>query len=196
VNTVRFPLFALLCIGALFSCSFDYGDQGVEESTIPDITMRDLEYARVKNGQLQVRLAAGEGDRYDKRQVMELRDYRFRQYDTAKGSVDAEGRGGFVQIELDNLALRMEQGVVISVESEDLVIETDTLTYNDKDKKMAGPEDAPVTIERSEGTEFRGRGFSADIRSRVFSFSGGASGIWVQEEDEADEEEGGADAKK
>jgi LPS export ABC transporter protein LptC len=167
-------------------CSFDYGAGANGESALPDISMNTLEYARVKRGELQVRLKAEEADRYENRNLMELRGYSFQQYDTA-GVVDAEGHGGLVRVELDQLNVYMREGITISVETEDMVLETDSLDYSDREKTLKAAEDKNVTIEQSDGTSFKGAAFSANVRKRDFVFESGASGVYVHEDDEEEE---------
>jgi LPS export ABC transporter protein LptC len=174
---------AVLCA----SCTFNYEDVAVGDSNLPDISMSELKYTRMKNGELFVDLQAAESDSYDSRHLMVLRDYSFQQYDSAKGEVDAEGNGGVAEIELDTLNVHMNKGIVISVRTEDIVLQTESLDYNDTEKFLQSGEDDIVMIERTSGTEIKGKGFLADVRKHSFGFEKGSSGVWVEEE-ETDED--------
>ena len=61
---------------------------------------------------------------------------------------------------------------------------TEILEWKDKEKTLTGGENAEVEVERSDGTNFTGIGFSADIRSRTWSFTGEVKGTYVEEDEE------------
>jgi hypothetical protein len=85
----------------------------------------------------------------------------------------------------------MDRGISISVESEDITIETASLAWQDKERTLSGGESGLVTIQRSDGTNFSGRGFFAEARERRWSFSGGVEGSYVHEDEDEEEEEAG-----
>ncbi|GMO39530.1 MAG: hypothetical protein Ta2B_19270 [Termitinemataceae bacterium] len=176
----------IVCV-LLSSCHFDYGEDDEYKSTLPDITMEQLEYVRVKNGNLVARMEAEIGDRYEERHVMELKNFNFEQYDVSSGDVDALGTGGKAVVELDTGNVQMSEDININVESEDFDITTEKFDWKDKSKTLTGPTNSPVNIERSDGTTMRGNGFSADLRTKTWIFSSQVDGVYVfeDEEDEA-----------
>jgi hypothetical protein len=87
-----------------------------------------------------------------------------------------------VQLGSGNVSLK--DGVRINVESEDVVIRTAGLEWKDKEKTLSGGAEDEVEIERSDGTSFLGRGFSADARNRTWAFSGEVKGTYVEEEED------------
>jgi LPS export ABC transporter protein LptC len=179
----------ILALLLLASCSFDYGDMGENREEQPDIVMKDVEYVRVRGGDLQVRFRAEGAERYENQQTMELRNFSFEQFNPGGTDVSAIGRAGSAHVELDSGNIHMDQGVRIDVESEDITIETRELRWRDKERTLAAGEGEPVEILRSDGTNFLGRGFSADVRNRTWIFSGGIEGTFVHEDEEAGEEE-------
>jgi LPS export ABC transporter protein LptC len=182
---------AFLVIVTVFcaACSFDYGETAAGESPYPDITMEDLEYVRVRNGNPIARLQAEAAERYEKRRRMELKNYSFEQYNIVKDEADAIGSGGFASIELDTSNIHMSSGVEIIVDSEDLILITERLDWDDGKKSMTGGDNDSVSIEQSNGTEFAGTGFSADVRSRSWFFSSEVGGKYVHEDVELDKED-------
>jgi LPS export ABC transporter protein LptC len=174
----------MLMLLLLTSCSFDYGDTGEKTPEQPDILMRDLEYVRVRGGDPQVRFRAEGAERYENQQTMELRNFSFEQFNPKGTDVSAVGRAGSAHVELDSGNIHMDQGVRIDVESEDITIETRELRWRDKERVLAAGEGDPVEILRSDGTNFSGRGFSADVRNRTWTFSDGIEGIYVHEDEE------------
>jgi LPS export ABC transporter protein LptC len=184
---------AVLCLFVLSgaACSFDYGTSETVESDFPDMTMEDLDYARVRGGRIIARLRAETAERYEKRRRMELKNYRFEQYNTTNDEIDALGSGGFASVELDTTNVHMSDGVEIIVDTEDMIIETERLDWDDGKKTLKGGENLPVRVEQSDGTKFTGTGFSADVRSRNWLVASDASGVYVHEDDEDEEDNGG-----
>jgi LPS export ABC transporter protein LptC len=177
-----FFVFAVLGAG----CSFDYGNQETEESTLPDIIMEHLDYVRVRAGSPQARFIAERAERYDKRRTMEMSGIQFEQYNLATGELDAKGIAGGAEVELANGNVTLKDGIDLSVESEELTLETDWLAWDDGERTLKGREDAAVVIKQTGGTDFRGTGLSADVRSRQWEFSGGAEGYFEQDNEEDD----------
>jgi LPS export ABC transporter protein LptC len=170
------------------SCSFDYGTEPPDNSMLPDIVMEDVDYVRVRAGSPQARFMAERAERYDKRRMMELSTIHFEQFNMATGELDAKGTAGGAEIELSNGNVTLRNGIDLSIESEDVMMETELLAWNDKERTLKGGENAAVVIKQSGGTDFSGMGLSADVRSRQWEFSGGAEGA-LEQDDEDDEED-------
>jgi LPS export ABC transporter protein LptC len=178
-----------LVLPALFvSCSFNYDTSPEEDTSQPDIIMRDVEYVRVRGGEPVVRFQAESAERYEDRQTMNLSNFLFDQFENHGDEVNASGSARDASVELDSGNIRMNGDVRIAVDSEDITIETAGLEWRDKERLLSANPEAPVEISRSDGTRFRGVGFSADTRSRTWEFSGGASGSYIDEEDEEGDE--------
>jgi LPS export ABC transporter protein LptC len=172
------------------SCSFDYETQEPEESILPDIVMENLDYVRVRGGSPQAHFIAERAERYDKLRTMELSVIQFEQYNLATGELDAKGTAGGAEIELSNGNVTLKDGIDLSVESEELTMETDWLAWNDGDRTLNSREDAAVVIKQTGGTDFSGTGLSANVRSRQWEFAGGAEGTFEQDDEEEEEEAG------
>ena len=178
------PLSIIVSLGlTILGCTFDYGS-GEEERDRPDIVMENIEYVRVRGGDPIVRFRAEHAERWEDQQIMDIMNFSFEQFDNEWENSNAEGEAGSARIELNSGDVSMRGGVRISIESEDLIIQTENLGWNDNDRILSGgPEDA-VEIERSDGTTFRGLGFSANARSRTWEFTGEVRGTFVETEDE------------
>jgi LPS export ABC transporter protein LptC len=172
------------------SCSFDYETQEPDESTLPDIVMENLDYVRVRAGSLQAHFIAERAERYDKRRTMELSAIQFEQYNLATGELDAKGTAGGAEIELDNGNVTLKDGIDLSVETEELTLETDWLAWNDGERTLNGRDDAAVVIKQPGGTDFSGTGLNANVRSRQWEFAGGAEGAFEQDDEEEEDGEG------
>ncbi|MDR2184178.1 MAG: LPS export ABC transporter periplasmic protein LptC [Treponema sp.] len=183
-NTPKQRTFAGIFILSVFffasACSFDYGD--LPPGNIqPDITMRDVEYTRVREGNPQIHFKAELAERYEQRQTMKLSGFSFEQYNRG-GGINAAGSGGSASVDLNSGDIQLEGGISISIESEDITIETPSLSWRDKERILLGSEKNAVQVIRSDGTSFSGSGFSADARSRTWSFSLPVEGIYIHED--------------
>ena len=179
-----FPTPHSLLLLLLASCSFDYGNQGGGDKNTPDIVMENVEYVRVRSANPQARFQAERAERYEERRIMELRNFSFEQFGSHGEEVNAFGRAGSASVEIDSGDIRLDGGVRIEVESEDLAIETKRLEWKDKPRTLTGGTEDEVNVFQPDGTSFRGVGFSADARRRTWEFSGGVSGTYVHEDDE------------
>jgi LPS export ABC transporter protein LptC len=170
-------------------CSFDYSAMGSEDQGQPEVVMDDVEYVRVRKGDPLLRFRAEHAERYENKQTMELRNFSFEQFGSHGEEINAEGWAGAASVELESGNIRLGERVRISVDSEDVVIETDKLSWKDKEKVLSGDEADEVIIRRSDGTNFTGLGFKADARNRTWEFASGIGGTYVHEDEEEEEEE-------
>ena len=186
---VLYSFFILLF--TITACSFDYGTgQGLEDSR-PDIVMENVDYVRVRGGDVLARFHADHAERWENRQTMEITNFSFEQLEDQGQRVNVEGNGKRAMVQTDSGDIRLYDGVRISIESEDIIISTIGLEWKDNEKTIKGFDDEEVEIQRSDGTIFLGVGLSADIRSRIWSFSGEVKGTYVEEDAEEENNEEG-----
>ena len=188
-NTQKLCITTLFCLTVLvfWGCTFDYGDAASENDDQADIVMGNVEYVRMRDGDPVVRFRAQQAERYENRQTMELQNFSFEQFYGHGSEVNAMGSAGSGLVELDSGNIQLEQSIIIAVDSEDITIETDKLTWEDEKRILAGSDEHTVDIQRSDGTVFSGRGFSADSRRRTWTFTGGVEGSYIDTETEDEE---------
>ena len=179
--------FLLTIIFLLTACSFDYGDQGGADKNQPDLIMENVEYVRVRSADPQARFQAERLERYEERRIMELRNFSFEQFGNHGEDINASGRAGSASVEIDSGDIRMDKGVRIDVDSEDLAIETRWLEWKDKERLLTSGEEEEVSIYQENGTAFTGIGFHADARRRTWEFNGNVGGTYIQDDDEEEE---------
>jgi LPS export ABC transporter protein LptC len=175
---------SLLPLLLFASCSFDYGAATAETSDQPDIIMNEVEYVRVRNGDPIVRFRADTAERYEKKQVMSVQDFEFEQFQNHGEEVNVHGSVGAAQIEIDTGNVQMRDGIRIDIISDDISIRTDMLFWEDETRLISTEKENEVQIERSDGTSFSGKGFSANTREQVFTFDGGIQGVYFEEDEE------------
>jgi LPS export ABC transporter protein LptC len=173
----------LISMYLLIACSFDYGAGTGLENTRPDIVMENIEYVRVRGGDMLARFQAEHAERWEELQIMELRNFTFEQMEDHGETVNVEGAAKAATVQIDTGDISLSGGVQISIESEDIVINTAELEWKDKEKTIKGGVEEEVDVKRSDGTTFIGKGFSADIRSRTWSFSGEVKGRYVEKDE-------------
>ncbi|MDR1219159.1 MAG: LPS export ABC transporter periplasmic protein LptC [Treponema sp.] len=174
----------LLPLILLASCSFDYGATTAETSDQPDIIMNEVEYVRVRNGDPIVRFKADTAERYEKKQVMSVWEFEFEQFQNHGEEVNVQGSVGAAQIEIDTGNVQMQDGIRIDVISDDISIRTNMLFWEDKTRAISAGKEDEVRIERSDGTSFSGKGFSANAREQIFTFDDGIQGVYFEEDEE------------
>ncbi|MDR0375033.1 MAG: LPS export ABC transporter periplasmic protein LptC [Treponema sp.] len=168
----------------LFACSFDYGVAAIEESEQPDLIMNEVEYVRVRNGDPIVRFKADTAERYEKKQIMSVQEFEFEQFQNHGEEVNVQGNVGAAHIEIDTGNIQMRDGIRIDVISDDISITTNTLFWEDKSRAISAGKEDEVRIERSDGTSFSGKGFSANAREQIFTFDGGIQGVYFEEDEQ------------
>ncbi|MCL2320429.1 MAG: LPS export ABC transporter periplasmic protein LptC [Treponema sp.] len=178
----------------LAACSFDYGLAAGTDKNKPDIVMENLEYVRVRGGDPLVRFQAEHAERWEERQTMELKNFSFEQLQNHGEDINAQGKGGGASVQLDSGNISLKNGITIDVKSEDLKIRTSGLEWKDKEKTLSGGAEDEVDVERTDGTSFSGKGFSADVRNRTWAFSGEVRGSYVEKNDQAAGEQTGEPA--
>ena len=186
--SILIPIIVLL--GCTFiGCSFDYGGIN-EDDNRPDIIMEDIEYVRVRGGDPIVRFQAEYAERWEELQIMEINELSFEQFENRTEAylgmdlpTDAYGGAGRARIELVSGDVFLGSGVIINIESEDIIIRTEELEWLDRERLLRGNPEDMVEVERSDGTFFSGRGFSAEARSRRWEFTGEVAGSYVEEDD-------------
>jgi len=175
-------VFAILgCV----ACSFDYGSVETLDETRPDLIMTDVEYVRVRDGKPLVRLQAESAERFEKTRKMNVSSPRFEQF-RPDGTGGAKGVAASAEIDLATGDVFMSGGVSVSVPDEDVLIETEALSWRDEAKGLSGPENGAVLIKKGDGTYLSGIGFAADARSRSWDFTGTVNGTWVDSDEDAE----------
>jgi LPS export ABC transporter protein LptC len=185
---LHIALLLWLAVFVFGRCTFDYGDATSENDDRADIVMENVEYVRVRDGDPVVRFRAQQAERYENRQTMELQNFSFEQFYDHGNGVNATGSAGSALVELDSGNIQLGRSIIISVESEDVTIETNNLSWEDDKRILAGSGENTVDIQRSDGTVFSGRGFSADARNRTWTFDDTVEGLYVDTEDDEDGE--------
>nr|AGS52231.1 hypothetical protein [uncultured bacterium contig00056] len=171
------------------SCTFDYGEPDGTESDQPNLIMENVEYVRVRSADPIARFQAERAERYEKQRLMKLQNFMFEQYGNRGSNINAVGKAGNAEVNIDSGDILMDRGVRIEVESEDIILETYQIEWKDESRTIYTRENSIVTIFQENGTSFSGIGLHADARKRTWGFLGNVNGTFVIDDIEEEEEE-------
>jgi len=191
-NTVLIPVLCyLFSLFILFAgCTFDYGDDESSGDELPDLVMENVEYVRVRSSDPIARFSAERAERYENLNLMKLWNFTFEQYGDGGKEVNAFGSAGRASVDIETSNIFMDHGIMVEVESEDIIIVTEQLEWNDEERLLFTKEDDEVNILQNNGTNFIGIGLRADARKRTWEFFGEVSGTYIYDDDEEEETEG------
>ncbi|MCL2721114.1 MAG: LPS export ABC transporter periplasmic protein LptC [Treponema sp.] len=171
----------------LTSCTFNYGEMDPSEGIMPDLVMINVNYVRVRAADPIARFHADRAEQYERQNLMKLENLSFEQYGEHTDDVNVFGKAGSASINIRSGDIFMNNDVRLEIESEDIIIETFQLDWKDEMRVLSAGEENIVNIFQSNGTSFTGIGLSVDARRRTWEFSGNASGVFVQEDEDTDE---------
>jgi len=181
-------IFLIFTACSFINCSFDYGAPASSGSELPDLVMINVEYIRVKSSDPIAKFNAERAERYEKQGVMKLENLSFEQYGGEDGTeVNVTGQMGYASVTIQSGDIFMDNGVILEVESEDVVIDTAQLEWKDETRILSSNEENIVNISRQNGTNFSGTGIVMNSRKRSWEFLGAAGGTYIHVDDDADE---------
>ncbi len=175
---------ALVLIALLGSCSIDYkGAASEEQSTegIPDTVAVNVRHLVHRDGHVTVQLEAARAESFNSRNETVLTDVRFATYDDA-GSVVSEGDARRVVYHTDTENAEISGGVHVHSSKEKGDVTTDSLSWENKTRKLTAPPQELVTIRKDDGSLLEGRGFTGDFTRRELTFNGPVQGSYVSQE--------------
>ncbi|MDR2149677.1 MAG: LPS export ABC transporter periplasmic protein LptC [Spirochaetaceae bacterium] len=164
------------------ACSFDYGEQAQDDGSKPDIVMYKVDYVRMETGEPVVHINADVLERYEKRNTMAFERLSFKHFDKHTGTMRTTGSAETAQVELDSGDIHLT-GVSLDVVSESATIAAESLEWQDNERFLTAGTDNLVNIQKKDGTNITGKGFSAFIRDRKWEFSHGIQGIYNEDDD-------------
>jgi len=173
---------SLLALFLAGSCTFDYGEGTSSNDHLPDLVMKDVEYVRVRSADPIAWFHADQAERYERQGIMKLENITFEQYNERGEETNIYGKAGNAVIQLSSADIFMDNGVIVEVKSEDIILDTYQLEWKDEDRLLSAGEGREVNIYRENGTRLTGRGFNADARRRSWGFSGSIRGTYIHED--------------
>jgi len=181
---------SILIIFIACSCTFNYGDSGSSGEELPDLVMENVEYMRVRNADPLARIQADRFERYEKLDLIKVKNIVFEQYGERGEEVNVYGRAGRATVYIESQDISMENNVNLEIQTEDIVLETYQLDWQDEPRLLSTEKNNKIHIYRDNGTMFTGTGLQARTRTRTWEFLGEASGVYIHDDEEDESSEG------
>lgn len=182
---MRFALPAAMLFAALLAgCSLNYQAAELEASAaqeVPDTVAVGVTYRVVKDSRLSLELQAERTETYNTRKQTVISAAHFVEYDE-KGERDTDGSADSVVFHTDTQDAEISGNVRVSSASEKGEISTESLSWQNKEKKLTADPDERVLVKKDDGTYISGRGFVGDFRIKEVRFTGPVEGVYVYEE--------------
>ena len=167
----------------LLSCCFDYREAQVPEDledTIPNIVLKGFRQTVVSKGKVVLRVQVDKAEGFERKKRTIFQQVRFSEFDE-EGKLLTEGRADTVVYESDTKNATVSGKVFIHSLREEGKIRAETLSWNDKERLLTGPEKDRVRLEDEKGSWIEGTGFTADLKRLLVTFSGPVRGEYVVE---------------
>ncbi len=157
------PLILLLLITSCSFVSDDGSEREAEER--PEFILENVEYTLGQSGESPIFIKSSRMTFYsrDNRAITET--FSFEQRDG--GEVKVSGQAGYGDINTNTKVMDLKGGVSIHDLTNDMLIEAEELTFDSENSEIYASSD--VYVKTSDG-EFRGSGFSGDLRMDTYSF--------------------------
>jgi LPS export ABC transporter protein LptC len=175
----------LAAIALIAGCSLDYEEITAEDNAsagIPDTIAVNVVHRVHKGGRLSLQLEAARAETYNAKNQTILSDAKFVEYDDAGGAA-TEGRARRVVYHSDTDNAEISGGVHVHSASEKGDVTAESLSWENKTKRLTAPVDEEVVIHKDDGTLVSGKGFQGDFRRRELVFTGPVQGVYVSTEE-------------
>jgi LPS export ABC transporter protein LptC len=169
-------------------CSLEYQElaESLDDET-PSLRMSSVTVVTVEEGREKFRIQAETLEDYENTFRRLIRGAEFIEYDR-EGEVRTRGRADRVEFDTRTDNAVLEGNISFTSRKDSASVAADYLEWNDAERRLSGRPEGEVYLERENGTQIRGFGFSADFPSRVFRFSRGVSGRYVYDSGDGGEE--------
>ena len=172
--------------GVLFlaGCSMDYRATEVAEKAaagVPDTVATGIVHKIFKNGHLSFVLEASQAQTFNSQKETMISDASFEELDD-KGKVVTNGQAGSIVYHSDTENAEISGMVSVHSASEKAQVTADTLSWQNKEKRLSAAPGETVTVKKDDGSFIQGTGFVGDFRTRQVTYTGRVEGTYVWEE--------------
>jgi LPS export ABC transporter protein LptC len=185
MNPARRTLALVAGVGlALGGCSMDYKATEVVEKAgegVPDTVAVGIVHKIFKNGHLSLVLEASQAETFNSQKKTVIANAHFEELDD-KGKKATEGQAGSIVYHSDTENAEISGSVSVHSASEKAMVLADSLSWENKEKRLTALPGETVVIRKDDGSFIQGTGFAGDFRTRQVAFSGRVEGTYVWEE--------------
>lgn len=184
-------LFLAAALGLLgCACSFDYSaavlDDELRDDT-PNSSMVDFDHSIVENDKVIFRVMAAKAELFEAKKEILLRDAYFIEYDQTSSEPITVGQAKRVRFYTESQNAELSDYLYFYSKRNEASLESGYLFWDNDKKTLEARRDKLVTIKKDDGSNIRGEGFAADLRTRSFSFYGRTDALIVTTEEEDEE---------
>jgi LPS export ABC transporter protein LptC len=179
-----FAAAAVAAFLALAGCSMDYRAAEVAEKTgagVPDTVAVGIVHKIFKNGHLSFVLEASQTETFNSRKESIISNARFEELDD-KGKIVTNGQAGQIVYHSDTENAEISGSVNVHSASERAMVSADSLSWENKEKRLTAAPGETVTVKKDDGSFIRGTGFVGDFRTRQVTYAGRVEGTYVWQE--------------
>jgi len=178
-------VFTLLIAVLFTSCKLNYKEADITETLadeIPNSILENFSQTVVENGNVSYFLSADYAETYNSKRVTYFDNIGFREY-TAEGKTGTEGAAEKAVHYSDTDNIVFDGRIILNSESQNFVVKSDYLEWNNEKKILKSMDKTHVVIEQGEETKVEGYGFIADAQGKSFTFLENAAGRFVEDEE-------------
>lgn len=180
----RLALAGLLLLIFVSSCSINYDEAMIGSKILentPDTILYSFIYTDCENGHKNFSIYADKAETFDQKQQTVLKGLVFQQFDD-NNNVISEGKAyrGIIFTESNNVEIT--GNLVIYSSREESRINTSGLYWDNDTKTLTGKPDKAITITKDSGTIIRGKGFTGNMKEKIYTLTSDVSGEYVYEE--------------
>ena len=171
-------------------CSLNYSEAEMAESLseeLPNSIIRSYRFVDIRSGRSSFRIYAAEARMYHKAHETQLKDIFFQEINP-DGEVVTEGEASRATIFTQTDNVEMHGDISFSGSTQEATIISDYLFWNNEERRLEGNPEHTVTIIKADGSRIHGKGFSADAAGQRVEFSEAVEGVYIQDDDEEDQE--------
>lgn len=182
-----------ICIGlaaasvlAFGACSLDYDQVRVAEEIsedVPETIIYDFTHTVVRNGRRAFSIRADASQSFPDRNEQLMDGIYFVEFDTDE-EVVTEGVADRAVLYTETENVEIYGSIEFYTKREESGLSADYLYWNNEDRVLTSDPDAPVTLERDDGSQVEGVGFRADMKYKTMSFDRDVSGVYVTEDED------------
>ncbi len=168
-----------------YSCSINYDENMLPEKmmeNIPDNVLYNFIYTENENGHKSFSIYADKAEIFDKKQQTILTGVVFQQFNKDNVPV-SEGRSDTGIIFTENNNAELTGNLKIYSSSEETELETSYLYWDNDKKTLTGKPDKKIRITKDSGTVITGKGFTGDMKTKIYFLNSEVTGEYVYEEE-------------
>jgi LPS export ABC transporter protein LptC len=150
---------------------------------IPDTVAIEVRHRVHQGGRLALEFSAGRTETYGSAKKMVLEQVRFVEYGD-EGAAATSGEARRVVYHTDSENAEISGSVRVRSEAEQASLATQSVSWENKARRLTAPPAEVVRITRDDGSSITGTGFTGDFRTREVTFSGSVEGTYVETAEE------------